>query len=448
MTIRAFIWLTIGAPVLMVLAGVACAQNQTNEPRVDASLASPQEGARAGEAKPGATGEEGVIPDIAIAFDTPIVASGQPVVLHIEFPADAAASAITSAKFRGVVWVTASGRRMPVHIPFVSWTPGPDQKTGDLVLGPIPGAKIPSLGWVPVEVVVSASDADTKVFASGRQKGQLSLRFFPAIIAFALTALTYVLGACSIPVVSSRLSFSPIRLARDGSGRASLANMQIIFFTVIMLFLVSYILLRTGVVTNFSNNLLLLLGIAAIGSIGSKLATNNTRRLSFENWVWAMRKGWTASGLNVDRPSWSDLFTTDDKFDPYKFQMLSFSLVVGSALLIIGVSGLANFAIPPALLGVIGLSQATYVGGKVVTSGAFRELDEKLSDLRKAESDFVSATATAWTPPTARDTQLKTAVTAEPGKYLAFKRIVQPAWVMFRVFFVAHAAAPDLEPRP
>ena len=68
--------------------------------------------------------------------------------------------------------------------------------------------------------------------------------------------------------------------------------------------------------------------------------------------------------------------------------MLSFSFVVGIALLMTGLSGLANFTIPMALLGVIGLSQVTYVGGKIVAPTKFGDLDSKLTELRKAQEDF------------------------------------------------------------
>jgi hypothetical protein len=214
-------------------------------------------------------------------------------------------------------------------------------------------------------------------------------------------------------------------------------------------------LLRTGILASLSDTVLLLLGMAGIGSIGGKLATVNTQRLSFDNWAWAKQKGWTTStGDHVNNPQWSDFFTTNDDFDPYKFQMLSFSFVVGIALLMTGLTGLANFAIPTALLGVIGLSQATYIGGKIATPARFGDLDGKLTELRKSQEDFLTSTADKWVPLTpagtapARTAQLAAAETDNRAKYLAFKALVGPAYAMFSELFVAKGATPNLEPDP
>ena len=243
-------------------------------------------------------------------------------------------------------------------------------------------------------------------------------------------------------------------LAVDGSGRASLSNLQIIFFSVIVLYLVSYILLRTGVLAGLSEDVLLLLGIAGVGSVGGKLATINTQRLSFDNWAWAKRKGWTTvEGYHVNSPHWSDFFTTNDDFDPYKFQMLSFSFIIGISLLMTGLNGLVEFTIPTALLALIGLSQATYIGGKIVAPPNFSDLDNKLTELRKAQEDFLTSTADKWVPATTpgtlqRAAQLSAAEADNRAKYLKFQSLAGPAYTMFEELFVAKGATPNREPDP
>lgn len=305
-----------------------------------------------------------------------------------------------------------------------------------------------------------AACVDSKSY-TGTADTLVSARLPAVLLAAAITILFYVFGALTIslpplPAPARRRRFkrlSPLWLAVDGSGRASLSNLQIIFFSVIVLYLVAYILLRTGILASLSDTVLLLLGIAGVGSVGGKLATVNTQRLSFDNWAWAKQKGWTTStGDHVNNPQWSDFFTTNDDFDPYKFQMLSFSFVVGVALLMTGLAGLANFAIPPALLGVIGLSQATYIGGKIVTPARFGDLDSKLAELRKAQEDFLTSTADKWVPLTVpgtqRAAQLAAAEADNRAKYLTFKALVGPAYTMFAELFVAKGATPNFEPDP
>jgi hypothetical protein len=79
------------------------------------------------------------------------------------------------------------------------------------------------------------------------------------------------------------------------------------------------------------------------------------------------------------------------EFDVYHFQI--FSVVVGGALLVVGLSDLATFSIPETLLGVLGLSQVIYVGGKLVMPPTFSELNTATKALRELERDFVATAA-------------------------------------------------------
>ncbi len=340
------------------------------------------------------------VPSLAVTPETKIIPDDQPIALHLTFPENLPA---TPTPDFGVVGSAGSD----VVFPIVSWTPSSaDLKKGDLAVGPVPDDLLSGkLCWSPLRLFVAAC-ADGKRY-TGTADARVSARLPAVLLAAAITILFYVFGALtiSLPLLPAPARqrpfrrFSPLWLAVDGSGRASLSNLQIIFFSVIVLYLVAYILLRTGILASLSDTVLLLLGIAGVGSVGGKLATVNTQRLSFDNWAWAKQKGWTTStGDHVNNPQWSDFFTTKDDFDPYKFQMLSFSFVVGIALLMTGLTGLANFAIPTALLGVIGLSQATYIGGKITTPARFGDLDSKLTELRKAQEDFLTSTADKWVP--------------------------------------------------
>jgi hypothetical protein len=374
---------------------------------------------------------------------TPIIASDQPIAITLPDQGP-------RGEIRAAVKVLRNGYPATTYeLPVASWTKSTDQtgEGSDLVLGPI---RASSLGWEifpRYKLLLILCPTSGKPPLMFLQKGAISARWVALPVALIFTGLLYALAACALSTGKLCERLNPIRLAADGSGRASLANMQIIYFSVIVLFLVSYILLRSGELPSLSSDVLLLLGIAGIGSAGGTAATTTRRRLSFDNWAWAKQKQWTSpSGNHVNFPTWHDLFSTDDDFDPYKFQMLGFSFVIGISLLMVGANALAGFTIPPALLGVIGLSQATYIGGTIITPSTFGDLDDKLTALRKAETDFLTATASVWTTPAPAGGYLAAAVKAKPDDYMKFKALVHPAWIMFTELFVAHGVLPVFEP--
>jgi hypothetical protein len=100
-----------------------------------------------------------------------------------------------------------------------------------------------------------------------------------------------------------------------------------------------------------------------------------------------VKLGWlTEHGLACDQTArWRDIVTSDGEFDVYRFQNVVFSLVVVGALLGAGFSDLSTFAIPLNLLGILGLSQIVYVGGKLATPPSFDELNKAATDLRKKD---------------------------------------------------------------
>jgi hypothetical protein len=396
------------------------------------------------------------LPTLGVTPDTAIIPSSQPITLHLAFPANIPITGPTPDF--GVVGSTGSEWVFPIYSWKLSST---DPKNGDLVVGSVPDRVLSWIGWPRLHLFVVACGADGKTY-TGTANALVSVRVPSIVLAATITVFFYVCGAFTISIPAGRRKgLSPLWLSIEGSGRASLSNLQIIFFSVIVLYLVAYILLRTGILANLSNSVLLLLGIAGVGSVGGKLATRNSQRLSFDNWAWVKRKGWTtATGYQVSRPQWSDLFTTNGNFDPYKFQMLSFSFLIGVSLLTTGLSGLvANFTVPTALLAVIGVSQATYIGGMKFgpmaqeAALAFGYLDKKLTELRKAQEDFLTATADTWVPLTAAGTaqraaQLAAARTDNSAKYIKFELLVGDAYTMFAELFVARGATPNLEPDP
>jgi hypothetical protein len=101
-------------------------------------------------------------------------------------------------------------------------------------------------------------------------------------------------------------------------------------------------------------------------------------------WLTAYEEG-TGMAPDQKRAKWGDLLKTGDHFDIYSFQLVVFSALVAFELLTSNLQELATFTIPPNLLGLLGLSNAVYIGGKAVTAPTIGELDKKVNDLRDAE---------------------------------------------------------------
>jgi hypothetical protein len=64
--------------------------------------------------------------------------------------------------------------------------------------------------------------------------------------------------------------FDPIAITAGLDGKASLGKLQILLFSLIVFGLITYFLLKTGVLTDISSTVLVLLGIAGIGSTVAK----------------------------------------------------------------------------------------------------------------------------------------------------------------------------------
>lgn len=321
-----------------------------------------------------------------------------------------------------------------------------------------PNASLPTgLGWHSGVVTVLGCAANRAVFAAPLRV-QFSDRATCITATIILTVLIYALVALAACRSDNKLRprerrvewgryLDPVVLSSGPNGKGSISRLQILFFSTLLFALLFYILVRTGLLSSLSTSILILLGISAVGAAASKGTDVATNRLDFENWAWMISKGWLPEhGLaSVNIASWRDIVTADDGFDVYHFQMLIFSLVVGVALLQAGFGDLANFAVPDTLLAVLGLSQAVYVGGKLVASPGCRELNDNVSELRRRETAFVEAASQA--PGTAPPADLAQARSRAPAQYSSFidqLRVVRP---MFRNVLGDFQNDANFEPR-
>jgi len=234
-----------------------------------------------------------------------------------------------------------------------------------------------------------------------------------------------------------KILVNPLKIIASSSGRASLSSTQIFFFTMIVLWLAIYWILKEGKLVAINETVLTLLGIAIAGSGAGKVSDATRSRVTAENWAWAKKKKWIKKNLTRSSPEraprFSDLLTTDQGFDIARFQAVGFSLLVGIALFWSGYTtenakGFTDFTIDDGYLVLIGISQSAYVGGKFVGGDLFRELNIILDKVRTLEIAFTKAVAntTEWkqAPTEKRNMDLASTVCA-PNEYIEFLRAAE-----------------------
>ncbi|MBK1667170.1 hypothetical protein CKO28_03815 [Rhodovibrio sodomensis] len=234
--------------------------------------------------------------------------------------------------------------------------------------------------WTPHDLLVfGCTPGSPEIAFLARTRIAVSTLWPAAGAAIGAVLLLYLAADAAAARRLGKISLDPVQITAGVDGRGSISKLQILFFTLIVAGMLIYVLLRVGRLGDLSADVLLLLGISGVGGAAVKQASVLRRRVSAENWSWLKRQGWAAPPVQA---SWGDLVMEGTEFDVYRFQILIFSLIVGGALLFTGLFGLANFELPPALLGLLGLSQVVYLGGKVVSRPETVELNKAITNLR------------------------------------------------------------------
>ncbi|HLZ77186.1 hypothetical protein [Phenylobacterium sp.] len=189
--------------------------------------------------------------------------------------------------------------------------------------------------------------------------------------------------------------FDPVVLSADIFSRASLSQLQVLIFLMLVGYGVSYSLLRTGTLSELSPSIVFLLGIPAAGALGNT-AVNTTRdRFTADNWAWLVSHHvLTVDDPGTDKPKWRDVLTTGSKVDLYKLQAFTFSIIVGVAMIYSGFTNLESFKVPDTLLQILGLSQVVFVGGRLTQPTSVGDADSLVTELRKRAGDLKVAATT------------------------------------------------------
>lgn len=167
----------------------------------------------------------------------------------------------------------------------------------------------------------------------------------------------------------------------------SLSLFQLFTFTLAVVLTVAYYYGRSGELTDLSEDVLLLLGISATGAVAGAWGDAMKNRLTWDNWRWLDRHG---AFQNVDEKlnlSFSQLVTTRGEFDLYRFQALLFTLLVAPSFVIAAAYTLGEAKIPPGILAVLGLSQVTYLVGKLADTPTVADFNKSLIEQRKVLND-------------------------------------------------------------
>ena len=138
----------------------------------------------------------------------------------------------------------------------------------------------------------------------------------------------------------------------DNSGVPSLSIFQIYLWTWLVIGGLTYVFVLTGELFALNQQVLVLLGIAGLGSIAAQVATRLT----------GQRKP------PSNNPRFSDILRTDGKLDSYRLQMFLFTILIAG---FVAVRIAIDEAFPPletSLLLLMGISNGIYVGSKAVAS--------------------------------------------------------------------------------
>ena len=182
-------------------------------------------------------------------------------------------------------------------------------------------------------------------------------------------------------------AINPMVISQDAFGAASLARFQVLLFTLVVVGVYAYVLIRTGELSSLSTDVLWLLGITLVGSTLAGIAGRPV--LATGNRLWLLATG--VLDNQPRQPGWQDLLGSDGEIDVTRVQALAFSIFAAAALVANGPNDLENFVVPDTLKYLIGLSQAVYVAGKALPREAATRLNEEVRTIRDAEAAVLIA---------------------------------------------------------
>jgi hypothetical protein len=201
------------------------------------------------------------------------------------------------------------------------------------------------------------ADASTAIGVPSRM---LALALALSIVGFAW-ALLYFVATWRLTHPKIRQANWMLRIIATPSGRASLSQLQIVLWTLVVAGSAVYVMAASGDLIQISNGTLVLLGIAGAAGIASKAHSQGQDAAA------------AAAGTppEITTPRLSDLLMSDSsqgevgEIDVARMQMLLFTLI---AAVFVTTKVFVSFVIPDIPEGfqiLMGISNAVYMGAKV-----------------------------------------------------------------------------------
>jgi hypothetical protein len=241
--------------------------------------------------------------------------------------------------------------------------------------------RAPEGAWADVEYLIVAALSDVKPAQLLNYSKTLTVRsrwwafgWSLALVIAAYAAIAWATfdwaGAGTQKKIDLALYFlHPVRISSASYGEASMSQLQVLLFTLIVGGLLFHLWFTTLALSDISTDLLKLLGISAIGAVGARFTHTLKTAPNDQTARYLIGKGWY-NWTKVDMrelATFRQLLLTDGRLDVYKFQIAIFTIVVACYVLSSGQSSLGDVKISETMLYLIGISQGVYVGGKAVT---------------------------------------------------------------------------------
>jgi hypothetical protein len=240
--------------------------------------------------------------------------------------------------------------------------------------------------------------------ASPPKSIQLTSRWLCLAISTGFVAIVYGALAFAVHTFYAHVGAKPRNFWRHGwrildpavvsagdYGTASLANLQILWFSLIVAWIVAFAWLVTGELLGLSPQILALLGITGGVNVVATSLTSGKQRVSLDNWNWLVEKKLLRPEVDIDPilvAQWRDFVVDRGVLDPSRYQLIIFGFIVGIKLLFAETSTLKTFELPDFFLGLQGVSSGLYLFGKAVSPTHKDELEALITSLKTGSAEM------------------------------------------------------------
>lgn len=260
-------------------------------------------------------------------------------------------------------------------------------------------ARFPARVRMPVWIKLIPTPLSSGSLPPLARRVELSSRWLCVFISTLFLGLVYFLLAMAVHYFYGHADRKPISLKTHGLrvlnpavisagdyGTASLGNLQILWFTMIVTWIMADAWLMTGKLLNPSPDILALLGISGTINVLASSLTLGQQRISLDNWNWLVERRYLRREDEIDPvrvAKWGDLVMDRGVLNPSRYQVIIFGFLIGVKLLVDDLDAINTFAVPGFFLGLQSVSGSIYLFGKAVSPTTKQELENYVDILRQ-----------------------------------------------------------------